>query len=100
MVGNVVGHVGKLPPVAKTITIRYTKIERQDLVDRPMKEGDAIITGIGTATLVGYIKKIKKDTAEIELNHPACIRPDTKIAVLKNIDKRWRLTGYGMLLKN
>jgi Initiation factor eIF2 gamma, C terminal. len=28
--------------------------------------------GVGTATVVGYVKKTKKDKADIELKHKVC----------------------------
>ncbi len=97
MVGNVVGHVGKLPAAVRSAQIRYTKINRPDLQESGMKEGEPLLLGIGTATVVGYIKKAKKDTLQVELNRPTCIDSAMKIAVLRNIDKRWRLTGYASM---
>jgi translation initiation factor 2 gamma subunit (eIF-2gamma) len=41
---------------------------------------------------------VKKDTIEIELKRPLCIPNTMKIAVMRNISHRWRLTGYGQIL--
>lgn len=99
MVGNVIGHVGKLPGTQKSITIKYTKIKRTDIPEQGIRDSEPILLGIGTATVLGYLKKMKKDTMEIELNRPVCMDANTKIAVLRNLDKRWRLTGYGVVAK-
>ena len=99
MVGNVVGHVGKLPESVKSITVKYTRISRTDLPEQGMRDGEPLLLGVGTATVVGYIKKMKRDNLEIDLNHPICAEPGAKIAVLRNMDKRWRLTGYALVAK-
>ncbi len=97
LMGNIVGHVGKLPETVNTIALTYFKLNRKDLPEQGIKENDPLILGIGTATVVGYIKKAKKDRIELELRHPICIVKNTKIAIMRNIAQRWRLTGYGML---
>ncbi len=97
LVGNIVGHVGKLPSAVKSMQIKYTKINRTDIQEPGMKEGEPLLLGIGTATVVGYIKKVKKDTLQVDLNRPACVESAMKVAVLRNLDKRWRLTGYAVL---
>jgi translation initiation factor 2 subunit 3 len=97
MVGNVVGHVGKLPESVKSIAVKYTRISRTDLPEQGMRDGEPLLLGVGTATVVGYIKKMKRDNLEIDLNHPICAEPGAKIAVLRNMDKRWRLTGYAVM---
>ncbi len=97
LVGNVVGHRGKLPQPVKEVTIKYNKIARQDVQEMGIKEGEPMILGIGTATVIGYVKKAKKDILDMELNRPICADKDAKVAVLRNLGKRWRLTGYGSL---
>ena len=97
LVGNVVGHTGKLPEAKSLISIKYSRIARDDIPEQSLHEGEALIMGVGTATVVGYVKKTKKDKADIELKHKVCIDKGEKIAILRNISQRWRLTGYGML---
>lgn len=97
LVGNVVGLVGKLPPSVSSITIKYTKLKRDDVPEQGIGENEPMILGMGTTTVLGYVKRVKKDTVELELKHPVCIAKDVKIAVMRNLAKRWRLTGYGMV---
>ncbi|MCL4379081.1 translation initiation factor IF-2 subunit gamma [Candidatus Marsarchaeota archaeon] len=97
LVGNLVGHVGKLPESSTSITIRYYNIERNDVPSQKVKENEPLLMGIGTATVVGHAKRVKKDTIELELRKPVCAEKNTKIAVLRNISQRWRLTGYGII---
>ncbi|MDE1857390.1 MAG: translation initiation factor IF-2 subunit gamma [Candidatus Micrarchaeota archaeon] len=97
LVGNLVGHVGKLPESLSTMTISYHKLNRTDIQEQPIREGEPLLLGAGTATLIGYVTKARKDTVEMELKHPACIEKSAKIAIMRNIGQRWRLTGYGTL---
>ncbi len=97
LVGNVVGHVGKLPESRNSVSIKYTKIARDDIQEQGLHEGEALIMGVGTATVVGFVKKVKRDKSEVELKHKVCIDKNERIAILRNISQRWRLTGYGTL---
>ncbi len=97
LVGNLVGHVGKLPEVTSNLSIKYHAIERSDVPSAKIKENEPLLMGIGTATVIGFAKKVKRDNVEVELRSPVCAEKSTKIAVLRNISQRWRLTGYGVL---
>jgi translation initiation factor 2 subunit 3 len=97
LVGNLIGFAGKMPPVLNSITIKYYKLKRDDIPEQGIADNEPMILGIGTATVLGYIKKMKKDSMEFDLKHPICADKGTKVAVMRNIAKRWRLTGYGTL---
>ncbi|MGC9190815.1 MAG: translation initiation factor IF-2 subunit gamma, partial [Candidatus Micrarchaeia archaeon] len=97
LVGNVVGLEGRLPPVLSTISIKYTKLNRNDIPEQAIASNEPMILGIGTSTTIGYVKKVKRDLVEMELRHPVCAEKGTRVAVMRNIGKRWRLTGYGFL---
>ncbi len=97
LVGNMVGHTGKLPAVINEFTMKYIKLKRDDIPEQHMQENEPLIMGMGTATVLGYVKKSKKDNLTIELKHPISAEKGTKVAVMRNIGHRWRLTGYGQL---
>ncbi len=97
MVGNLVGKAGKLPEVKKSIKIKYTSINRADIPNKGFGEGEVLILGIGTATVVAHIAKAKKDILEVSLNNPVCMEKSEKIAVLRNVSSRWKLVGYAVL---
>ena len=98
LVGNIVGIPGKLPDMVNEINIIFFKMKRNDIPDIQLKENEPLILGAGTATLVGYVKSIKKQQVHIQLKHPACIEKSSKIAIMQNIGQRWRLVGHGTLL--
>jgi len=55
-----------------------------------------MILSIGTLTVVGYVKTVKHDKIKLELKHPVCAEKGSKIAIMRNISQRWKLTGYGI----
>ncbi|MDE1824819.1 MAG: translation initiation factor IF-2 subunit gamma [Candidatus Micrarchaeota archaeon] len=94
LVGNLAGHVGKLPETASSLTLKYHLLSRDDIPKQAFRENEPIILGIGTATTVGYIKLAKKSTIEVELKRPVCADPKAKISILRNFAQRWRLSGF------
>ncbi len=97
LVGQLVGHVGKLPEISYEIEMSYESLNRDDLPKQAFKVEEPLILGIGTGTNVGYVKSVKKNTLGIELRHAACIDKTAKISVLRNFSQRWKLSGYGTL---
>jgi translation initiation factor 2 subunit 3 len=97
LVGNLIGIEGKLPQTVSSISIKYHKLERDDIPEQHIAENEPMILGIGTATVLGYVKRAKRDTIELELKHPLCMEKSMKVAVMRNMAKRWRLTGWGTL---
>ena len=97
MVGSVVGHVGKLPPVVSSVTMKYHKLNRNDIPDRAITVNEPLILSIATATVVGNVVKVRKDTIEVNMRRPVCTEKGTKVAVMRNFSQRWKLSGYGIL---
>ncbi len=97
LVGDVVGKAGKLPESISELTFKYFKLNRPDIPEQALKENEPLVLGIGTATAIGYIKKVKRDTIEVELKRPVVTEKNTKMAVMRNMGQRWRLTGYGII---
>lgn len=97
LVGNLIGLKEKMPPILNSITIKYRKLPRDDVPEQHIVENEPMILGIGTATVLGYVKKARKDTIEFDLKHPICAEKTMKVAVMRNLAKRWRLTGWGTI---
>ncbi|MGC8662282.1 MAG: translation initiation factor IF-2 subunit gamma [Candidatus Micrarchaeia archaeon] len=100
LVGNVVGLVGKLPQQFNELIIEYHQIDREDLPKQAIKENEPLIISISTATTVGFVKNIKKNKMKVTLKRPICVDAKAKIAILRNISQRWKLTGYAFLSKS
>lgn len=97
LVGNMVGLSGKMPPTITQLTMKYFKLKRDDLPEQHLADNEPLILGTGTTTVLAYIKKAKKDHVEVELKHPISVEKNAKIAVMRNLGHRWRLTGYGQM---
>ncbi len=97
LVGNIVGYVGRLPETSTKLKISYHPLDRKDIPSQKLKENELLLMGIGTATVIGYAKIIKKDSVDIELKNPVCAEKGARMAVLRNISQRWRLAGYGLI---
>ncbi|MDE1854792.1 MAG: translation initiation factor IF-2 subunit gamma [Candidatus Micrarchaeota archaeon] len=95
LVGQMVGHVGKLPEVTYSLDLKYESLNRDDIPKQAFKPEEPLLLGIGTGTNVGYVKSAKKNSLSIELRHAACIDKSAKVSVLRNFSQRWRLAGYG-----
>ncbi|MDE1860697.1 MAG: translation initiation factor IF-2 subunit gamma [Candidatus Micrarchaeota archaeon] len=98
LVGHLVGHVGKLPEPTNSLQLKYTQLGRDDLPKQAFRPEEPVLLGIGTGTIVGYIKKARKNALEITLRHLTCVDKSAKVSVLRNFSQRWRLSGYGSLV--
>ncbi len=99
--GNVVGHVGKLPPVRNDLKIEVHLIERivgleKDQQVKQILENDVLMMNVGTAKTVG-ICTVAGNTASFKLKLPVCADVGDKVALSKQINGRWRLIGYGII---
>ena len=97
LVGNVVGHVGKLPESVLNLGLKYYSMNRKDIDEKGFSENEPVILSVGTLTVVGYISSSKKNVLKVELKHPVCAEPGSKIAVMRNVSQRWKLTGYALM---
>ncbi|MDE1849517.1 MAG: translation initiation factor IF-2 subunit gamma [Candidatus Micrarchaeota archaeon] len=98
LVGQIVGHTGKLPESYNEITLDYTSLNRDDIPKQGFRENEPVLLGIGTGTAVGYVKRARRNKLEMELKHMICIDRKSKISILRNFAQRWRLSGYGTLV--
>ncbi|MEM3178233.1 MAG: translation initiation factor IF-2 subunit gamma, partial [Candidatus Micrarchaeaceae archaeon] len=65
LVGNIVGHVGKLPDVKDSLELEYHDLNRSDLPKQAFREDEPLILGIGTGTVVGYVKSARRKSISI-----------------------------------
>jgi translation initiation factor 2 subunit 3 len=96
-VGNLLGKHGDLPPVSKEIDMEFHLLKRVDLDNPPLKQNEPLVLSIGTATAIGFVDGIKKNTVHLKLKRPVCAMVGTKAAISRKIAQRWRLAGYGMV---
>jgi len=102
LAGQVVGHIGTLPPVWDKIRCHVTLMERvvgatNELVIEPLKFNEPLMLSVGTAVTVGVVTNTKKDAVEIQLKRPVCAEQGARIAISRQVGARWRLIGMGVL---
>ncbi len=97
LVGQIVGLAGKLPEPMQSVELTYTSLERNDIPKQGFREGEPVLLGVGTGTVVGYVKKSKRERLSIDLKHTVCLDRHAKVSLLRNFSQRWRLSGYGTL---
>lgn len=103
LVGNVAGRPADLPEIVDKIIVKdihmFEKIigARVEMRNYPLRRNEDVILNIGTATTIGVIDSAHDDEAEIVLKHPIAMPKGERVAILREIEKEYRLVGYGKL---
>ena len=103
LVGNIIGLVGKLPPVRSQLKLKVKLLERvvgtEEMTEvRNLKPQESLMINIGTARSVGIVNSVKGDGAEMELKIPVCADKGERVVISRQILGRWRLIGYGEIV--
>jgi len=102
LVGNVVGHVDKLPPVIENMKLSVNLfdyvigVSGQQKVEE-IKTGDVLMITVTIAKSVGVVTSSHRDKVEIKLKIPICADIGDKVAISKQVDGRWHLIGWGII---
>lgn len=104
LAGQVLGHVGKLPPVWEKMWFSVTLMERvvgsnSEVSIEPLKQREPLMLSVGTAVTVGVVSNTRKDAAEVILKRPVCASIGAPIAISRQVGGRWRLIGMGTLIE-
>jgi len=104
LVGNSVGIAGKLPPVWYDIILKPVLLQRvvgakDELVVEPIKKGEPLMLNVNSAATVGVVLDLKKDLLTMKLKLPICAYPTDRITISRRFGARWRLIGYGNVMK-
>jgi len=63
----------------------------------PFKQYEPLMLNIGTATTVGIVQGAGK-MMKLILKLPVCVRKGDKVAIARQVQSRWHLIGYGIVL--
>jgi len=96
--GSLVSLPGKTPKPKDVIELKYHLLERRDIENPPLKEGEPVVVNVYTATDVGVIAKLGKGVATIKLKRPIPFESGNKAAISRRIGQRWRLAGWGEVI--
>jgi len=102
LTGNVVGHMGKLPPVWERLTLETSLLERvvgskEDLEVTPIKLGEILMLNVNSSATVGTVSKVSKSLIECKLKLPICASVSDRITISRRIGTRFRLIGFGII---
>ena len=96
MIGQVVCDPKVNPIVDSQIKVNYNKFERiLDTKESTLKVSEKVVLIIGSAAHIGIVAKISKKEVIFNLARNAVYFKGDKIAISRNIENRWRLSGYG-----
>jgi len=101
-VGSLVGLPGKLPPAVHALEMKPNLFEfvigtKEKLKLEPFKQYEPLMLNIGTATTIGIIQSSGK-TMKLALRRPICAKKGDKVAIGRQVQNRWHLIGYGIVL--
>jgi len=101
-VGSVVGHPGKLSPTVHALELEVHLFAhvigtKERLKIEPFKQYEQLMLNVGTATTVGIVQGAGK-TMKLNLKLPVCTRKGDKVAIARQVQSRWHLIGYGIVL--
>ncbi|ELP87466.1 eukaryotic translation initiation factor 2 subunit gamma, putative [Entamoeba invadens IP1] len=107
LTGQVAGTVGSLPPVFVELQIRFylltrllgVKTSEGEATVKPLVVGDVLMINIGSTHTGCKVIALKDDFALITLMKPVCTTVGGKVALSRKIERRWRLIGWGEVVK-
>ncbi len=103
LTGCLVSLKGKLPEISHNIKIK-SKLFKEVLGTKehknvePIKTKDMLMINVNTTISVGIVEKITNDELELSLNIPIVALKGDNLGIARNIDKHWRLIGWGEIL--
>jgi translation initiation factor 2 subunit 3 len=104
LTGSVAGKTGMLPPILTELTLETHVLERvvgtKELQKvEKINPDEALLLHIGSAVNVGKVIAIKPNIIKVKLTRPICALPGARVAISRKITSRWRLIGYGLIVK-
>jgi translation initiation factor 2 subunit 3 len=100
--GSVIGVEGKMPETLTAINLKAHLLERvvgakDELLVEPIKEKEALVLNVNTATTVGVVTSTAKGVLSLALKLPIVASKDSKVTISRRFNDRWRLIGYGII---
>ncbi len=105
LMGSVVGHPGKLPETIEKLRLKIHLLDRvvgakDELVVEPLKLGETLMINVNSTATVGTIIKLSPEEITCRLIVPVCAYEGSRAAISRRIENRYRLIGYGEIMKN
>jgi len=103
LVGHLVGPPGSLPKVLNALTLEPHLLERMvgakdDLLVKEIHQTEILMLNVNSAATVGVVTDTSKKLIKLALKRPVCAAPGSRVTISRNLEKRWRLIGYGIII--
>jgi translation initiation factor 2 subunit 3 len=104
LTGSIAGKTGMLPPTLTELTLETHVLERavgtkELLKVEKINPDETLLLHVGAAVNVGKVFHIKQNVIKVKLTRPICALPNSRVAISRKITARWRLIGYGLIVK-
>ncbi len=102
--GNVVGKQGHLPDTHYDLELQPHLLKRvigseKDLKVDPIKKGEMLMLNVNASATVGVVTELSKKAVKTKLKLPVCARKDDRVTISRRVGHRFRLIGYGTIVK-
>ncbi|KAK5943704.1 eukaryotic translation initiation factor 2 subunit gamma [Knufia obscura] len=107
LVGQVLGHKGKLPEIYIELEVNYFLLRRllgvktaDGKLNKVAKltKNEVLMVNIGSTATGAKVMGVKADAAKLALTTPACTAVGEKVALSRRIEKHWRLIGWANIV--
>jgi translation initiation factor 2 subunit 3 len=108
LVGNVLGHPGKLPDVFTLIEISYHLLKKlvgvkSDTTSNKVHKitkGEILLINVRSNSTGGRVENMTEKSIKITLiGAPCCAEIGEKVSISRKIENKWRLIGWGIIDK-
>ena len=102
LIGQLVGKPGSLPDIISEVELKVNLLDRvlgseNQIKIHELKHNEKLLLVVGTERTAGTVTKILKNSYIVKLNPPVCLAENFIFAISRNINRRWRLIGYGVV---
>ncbi|MFT4309784.1 MAG: translation initiation factor IF-2 subunit gamma [Candidatus Woesearchaeota archaeon] len=100
--GSVIGKEGNMPDTMISVSLKAHLLERvvgakDELLVEPIREKEALVLNVNTATTVGIVTSTTKGVLSLTLKLPIVASAGSKVTISRRFNDRWRLIGYGVI---
>lgn len=103
LVGQVLGHRGKLPDVYSVVKVEFHLLRRllgvaaagsgKKTKVTKLTEGEALMVNIGSTGTSAMVTAVEDSVATLVLVQPVCSNIGEKVAISRRVEKNWRCVG-------
>jgi len=103
LTGCLVSTKGKLPEISHNLKIKSNLFKEvlgtaESQKVEPLKTKEMLMLSVNTTITVGTVEKVSDNELELSLNIPIIALKKDNVGIARNINRHWRLIGFGEIL--